>query len=60
VHRAGYADYSHGIRLVSQKAIVDGKVRSVYDILRDPLLARVLSDEGAIRSVETLAATESR
>jgi hypothetical protein len=60
VHRAGYADYSHGVRLVSQKAIVDGKVRSVYDILRDPLLARVFSDEGAMRSVETLAATESR
>jgi hypothetical protein len=60
VHGAGYADYSHGVRLVSQKAIMDGRVQSVYDILRDPLLARVLSDEGAIRSVETVAATESR
>jgi hypothetical protein len=60
VHGAGYADYSHGVRLVSQKAIVDGRVRSVYDILRDPVLAKVLSDEGPIRGVETLAATESR
>jgi hypothetical protein len=60
VHGAGYADYSHGVRLVSQKAIMDGQVRSVYDILRDPLLASVLSDEGAIRSVETLAAADSR
>ena len=36
------------------------RVRSVYDILRDPVLARVLSDEGAIRSVETLVAAGSR
>jgi hypothetical protein len=60
VHGAGYADYSHGVRLVSQKAIMDGRVQSVYDILRDPVLARVLSDEGAIRSVEALVATGSR
>ena len=39
VHGAGYADYSHGVRLVSQKAILDGNVRSVYDIQRDPVLA---------------------
>jgi hypothetical protein len=49
VHGAGYADYSHGIRLVSEVALVDGKIRSVYDILQDPLLAKVLSDEGSIR-----------
>jgi hypothetical protein len=60
VHGAGYADYSHGVRLVSQQAIMNGQVRSVYDILRDPGLARVLSDEGAIRSAETLVAAESR
>jgi hypothetical protein len=49
VHGAGYADYSHGIRLVSEMAMVDGKLRSVYDILQDSLLANVLSDEGTIR-----------
>jgi hypothetical protein len=49
VHGAGYADYSHGIRLVSKMAMVDGKLRSVYDILQDSLLANVLSDEGTIR-----------
>ena len=27
VHGAGYADYSHGIRLVSQMAMIDGKLR---------------------------------
>ena len=48
VHGANYADYSHGIRLVSEVALIDGKFRSVYDILRDPSTARVLSDEGPI------------
>ena len=46
VHGAGYADYSHGIRLVSEKVLVDGKLCSVYDILKDPELAPLLSDEG--------------
>jgi len=56
IHGANYADYSHGIRLISELALVDGKLRSVYDILRDPLLARILSDEGPIsRSWESLS-----
>lgn len=49
VHGAGYADYSHGIRLVGQIAIVEGKQHSVYDILEDSSLANVLSDEGSLR-----------
>jgi len=49
VHGAGYADYSHGIRLVSRIALVDGKPRPVIDILLDPAFAGVLSDEGIIR-----------
>ena len=48
VHGANYADYSHGIRLVSGMALIEGKLRSVYDILRDPSTAKVLSDEGPI------------
>lgn len=51
VHGAGYADYSHGIRLVSDVAIVEGQIRSVYDVLRDPQEARVLSSEGPINPV---------
>lgn len=50
VHGACYADYSHGIRLVSAMAVEDGTVRSVRDILQDSVLANALSDEGAIRS----------
>jgi len=48
VHGACYADYSHGIRLVSATAIVDGQIRSVSDVLQDRSLAKVLSDEGPI------------
>jgi hypothetical protein len=47
-HGARYADYSHGIRLVSDIILIDGKYESIYRILQDPLLADVLSDEGAI------------
>src|SRR6185503_17790988 len=49
VHGAGYADYSHGIRLVGRMAMIEGRLRSVHDILQDSLLAKILSDEGAIR-----------
>lgn len=49
VHGAGYADYSHGIRLVSRLALVEGGVRPVTDILLDKAFANVLSDEGTIR-----------
>ena len=49
VHGAGYADYSHGIRLISETVLIDGEARSVSDTLQDSLLANLLSDEGAIR-----------
>lgn len=48
VHGAGYADYSHGIRLIGRMAMIEGRFRSIYDILHDSLLAKVLSDEGTI------------
>jgi len=48
VHGAGYADYSHGIRLVSDIVLIDGKIRSIYDVLQDPQLAGVLTNEGSI------------
>jgi len=54
VHGAGYADYSHGIRLVSRMAMVDGKLRPVSDILLDSSFADVLSDEGRIRLEDAL------
>lgn len=54
VHGAGYADYSHGIRLVVGLALIEGQLRSVYNILRDTRMAPILSDEGAIRLAPNL------
>ncbi len=56
VHGAGYADYSHGIRLIAGMAIIDGRLKSIYDILQDSLLSKLLSDEGIIRDAATLGA----
>jgi hypothetical protein len=56
VHGARYADYSHGIRLVSDVAILNGEPRSIYGILQDSSLAKVLSDEGPIRGLWPLTA----
>jgi len=54
IHGACYADYSHGIRLVSETMLVDGEPRSVYDVLQDPALAGILSDEGPIPNLQNL------
>jgi hypothetical protein len=60
VHGAGYADYSHGARMVSDKVLIDGTVRSIYAILRDPDLAQVFSDEGPIPSVSQILTQTTR
>lgn len=48
VHGARYADYSHGVRLVSATVFVNGEPRSIYEVLEDAELAALLSDEGPI------------
>ena len=48
VHGARYADYSHGVRLVSAVAYVDGHPRAIAEVLEDRQLAPVVSDEGPI------------
>lgn len=45
-HSSTYADYSHGIRLVSTFVEVNGKVSRFQDILKDPERCHALSDEG--------------
>jgi pimeloyl-ACP methyl ester carboxylesterase len=40
-----YVDYSHGIRLINNQVILDGRPALVSEILRDSVLFRVLSDE---------------
>ncbi|HUN75930.1 MAG TPA: hypothetical protein VMU40_15540 [Steroidobacteraceae bacterium] len=48
VHGARYADYSHGVRLVSRTAYVNGSARRIEDVLADPTLGPFLSGEGAM------------
>lgn len=55
VHGDRYADYSHGVRLVSTTAFVDGRPTSIFELLQDPLLSRALSDEGSLLDLARLA-----
>jgi len=50
-HLKDYVDYSHGVRLVSKKVWIDGKATSIVNILRDPELSGILSDEGPIKDI---------
>lgn len=54
VHGSRYADYSHGVRLVSETVYVDGAPRSIYDLLAAPQPAPWLSSEGAIDNAREL------
>jgi hypothetical protein len=47
-HADTWADYSHGIRLVQLAMKVDGADKTITDVLNDPNLAGLLSDEGLI------------
>lgn len=46
-HGVTYVDYSHGVRLVSRRATIDGKECDVREILENPVTFRLLSDESA-------------
>jgi len=50
VHEAAYADYSHGVRLIQKTVVVDGREMNIEDVLRDPVLSGLLSNEGVIRN----------
>lgn len=45
-HDKGYKDYSHGIRLVARLATLNGQIYDLYDILKDPVFAPLISHEG--------------
>lgn len=44
-HIDKYVDYSHGIRLIHQTIIVNGKKMNYRDVFRDPLLRQIICDE---------------
>lgn len=58
VHGAGYADYSHGVRLVSRTAFVDGHPADLAEIMQDRDLAHVISSEGPIADPLRLLASQ--
>jgi hypothetical protein len=47
-HIAGYADYSHGVRFLSDLAFINGDSIHLEEILKDPVLSGLLSSEGVI------------
>lgn len=51
VHGARYADYSHGVRLVSDTVYVNGAPRKMAEVLEDSSLAGRLTDEGPWKQV---------
>jgi hypothetical protein len=46
-HTALYVDYSHGIRLINNQILLDGKPALLSELLKDPVLYKIFSDEGA-------------
>lgn len=59
-HVDWYVDYSHGVRLMSQQILVDGLALKVADVLKDPRLCSLLSNEGPIDAVEVRQAAAWR
>ena len=47
-HAASWADYSHGVRLVQKKVLVNGDAKMVDEVLADAELSGLLSDEGPV------------
>lgn len=48
VHTFPHVDYSHGLRLVARRMLLDGEWTTVDAVLADPELAGLLSDEGVL------------
>ncbi|WP_305968586.1 MULTISPECIES: hypothetical protein [unclassified Mameliella] len=57
VHGATYADYSHGVRLISQTAYLNGRPVRLADLMADPDYASLISDEGPIRAAQLRVAS---
>lgn len=47
-HSCRYADYSHGVRLIDQRVEIDGELHLLPEVLQDPELAALFSDEGPL------------
>lgn len=51
-HTNTWADYSHGVRLISNVGYLNGKQIKLTDLLKDPTLHELLSDEGVIEKAK--------
>lgn len=60
IHVAAYADYSHGLRLVHERVLVDGEERSIYDVLADPGLSKLLSRSGPMPDARAIMGFPAR
>lgn len=58
VHGAQYVDYSHGVRLVSRTAFVNGQPHDLAEIMQDRELADLVSGEGVIADPNGLLARQ--
>jgi hypothetical protein len=50
-HAWWWVDYSQGVRLVSKRIVVNGEVKSVGEILADPKMCGLISDEGVVTNL---------
>ena len=50
-HSLDYTDYSHGVRLINQQMMINGETRNVRDVLRDPIMFRLISRYNEIMRV---------
>lgn len=48
VHSKNYADYSHGVRLVSDILIVDGQEVAIQRVMKDRMLSALVSNDGPL------------
>jgi hypothetical protein len=47
-HADSYVDYSHGIRLMARRILIDDQPADAFDVLKDTKRSRLLSNEGPI------------
>jgi len=52
IHNYYHVDYSHGIRLIKDTMVVDGKTVKVADVLKDAELSKAISYEGTIKNTK--------
>ncbi len=45
IHKNSYVDYSHGVRLINNEALLDGSLIKISDLLKDINLYKLVSDE---------------